>query len=56
MQWPAEDSQYYVRLPEPGAAAAWTEGGFESGFSHREITPLIQKTQSFHIWGGDVYY
>ena len=57
MPWPPEDSECYAWLPELGTAAAWTEGGFGSSFSHGEISPPSYKnTFGCFYTRGDVSY
>ena len=62
MQWLPEDLYCNVRLPEPGTAAEWIEGGFGSSCSHGEVAPLIQTPfwwfllLFFFLLGGDGLY
>ena len=57
MRWPPEDSQCYAWLPEPGTAAEWTEGGFETIFrTYDETTPGNVNTRSgVSILGGEPF-
>ena len=49
MQWPPE---CYAWLPEPGTAAEWTEGGFETIFgTYDKNLPLIQKPVEVMLGG-----
>ena len=53
MQWPPEDSECYAGLPEPGTAAQWTEGGFETIFrTCDKISPSTKARSEVDILGG----